>query len=76
MVTEIEKKGIPVAHMVNMVPVAQSIGSTRIIKTVAIPHPLGDPALSPEAQYELRYKLVAKALHTLEENLTEQLVYE
>jgi len=75
MVIEIEKEGIPTAHMVNMVPVAQNVGSARIVKTVAISHPLGDPALSQEEQYDLRYKLVEKALAALTDDIDEQTVY-
>lgn len=76
MVRELEQKGIPTAHMVNMVPVAQSIGSTRIVKTTAIPYPLGNPLLSDEEQHNLRYRLVKKAVDALGEDIGEQTLYE
>ena len=75
MVREFEKKGIPAVHMVNMIPVAQTVGSTRIVKTVAISHPLGDPSLSPQDQYALRYRLVEKALNVLTDDISEQTIY-
>lgn len=76
MVKELEKKGIPSAHMAHLIPVAQTVGSTRIIKTVSIPHPLGNPELSEEDQHDLRYKLVIRALDSLTDNISEQTIYE
>jgi len=61
--------------MVNMIPVAQNVGSTRIVKTVAISHPLGDPALPEKEQRDLRYNLVKKALDVLTDDISEQTVY-
>ena len=76
MVKEFDKAGIPTIHMVNMVPIATDVGSARIIQTVSIPHPLGDPNLPQDKQYDLRKNLVMKALNTLTEDVTEQTIFE
>lgn len=76
MVKELDKADIPTIHMVNMVPVAKDVGSGRIIQTVSIPHPLGDPSLSEDKQYELRKKLVSKALDALTVDIEEQKIFE
>ena len=44
--------------------------------TVAIPYPIGNPDLSPEDEYELRKKLVDKALLALTTEITEQTIFE
>ncbi len=76
MVKELDKAGIPTAHLVNMVPVAKDVGSGRIIQTVSIPHPFGDPALPEDKQYDLRRSLVEKALNTLTEDVKEQKIFQ
>ena len=45
MVKEIEKTGIPVVHMCTVVPISKTVGANRIVPTIAIPHPLGNPSL-------------------------------
>ena len=65
MVKEIERHGIPVVHMCTVVPISLTVGANRIVTTVAIPYPLGDPSLPPAEEKELRRKLVKKALDAL-----------
>ena len=65
MVKEIERHGIPVVHMCTVVPISLTVGANRIVPTVAIPYPLGDPSLPPAEEKELRRKLVKKALDAL-----------
>ena len=65
MVKEIERAGIPVVHMCTVTPISMTVGANRIVPTSAIPHPLGNPALSPEDEKILRRKLVSKALLAL-----------
>ena len=48
----------------------------RIVSTVAILHPLGNPALEPKDEYELRYKLVEKALEALQTPVEGQKVFD
>ena len=65
MVKEIERAGIPVVHVCTVVPISQTVGANRIVPAVAIPHPLGNPSLTPEDEYKLRYNLVKLALEAL-----------
>jgi betaine reductase len=76
MVKEIESTGLPVVHMCTVVPISLTVGANRIVPTVAIPHPLGNPALSHEDEKELRRKLVENALHALTVSVEEQTVFE
>ena len=65
MVKEIERHGLPVVHMCTVVPISMTVGANRIVPTVAIPYPLGDPSLPPAEEKELRRRLVKKALRAL-----------
>jgi glycine reductase len=76
MVKEIERAGIPVVHMCTIVPISKTVGANRIVPTVAIPHPLGNPSLTPQEEKSLRRGLVEKALKALETEITEQTVFE
>lgn len=62
--------------MCTITPVSMTVGANRIVPTIAIPHPLGNPALSMEDEYALRRKLVEKALRALETPITEQTIFE
>ena len=42
-----------------------TVGANRIVPTVAIPYPLGNPNLEPADEKELRRKLVKKGLEAL-----------
>lgn len=75
MVKELEKAGFPIVQMCNLVPVATTVGANKIVPTISIPYPLGDPATSPEAQWKLRTARVKVALDALTEDITEQKVY-
>lgn len=76
MVKEVERAGIPVVHMCTVVPISLTVGANRIVPTIAIPHPLGDPKLEPKEEKALRRKLVERALEALETEVTEQTVFE
>jgi len=75
MVKEVEKAGFPVVQMCNLIPVAKSIGSNRIVPTISIPYPLGDPDTAPEVQWKLRYHRVKVALESLATDIKEQTVF-
>ena len=75
MVREIERAGIPVVHMCNLVPVAVSVGSNRIVPTISIPYPLGDPATPIEEQISLRDHITRTALEALSQDVKEQTVF-
>lgn len=61
--------------MCTIVPISLSIGANRIVPTVSIPHPLGNPGLSPEAEKALRRELVERALTALSTPVDEQTVF-
>jgi glycine reductase complex component B subunit gamma len=76
MVKEIERAGLPVVHMCTVVPISLTVGANRIVPTVAIPHPLGNPSLEKQDEYDLRYRLVERALKALETPVEGQKVFE
>ncbi len=63
-------------HMCTVTPISLTVGANRIVPTIAIPHPLGNPALTHEEEYELRKKLVSKALKALTTEVTDQTIFE
>lgn len=76
MVKEIERAGIPVVHMCTIVPISLTVGANRIVPTIAIPHPLGNPSLSLEEEKDIRRNLLTKALKALETEVSGQTVFE
>ena len=76
MVKEIERTGIPVVHMCTVTPISMTVGANRIVPTIAIPHPLGNPALSMEEEYAIRHKLVERALNALTVEVEDQTIFE
>ena len=76
MVKEIERAGLPVVHMCTITPISLTVGANRIIPTIAIPHPLGNPALDKADEKKLRRQLVEKALKALTTKVTGQTVFD
>ena len=76
MVKEIERTGLPVVHMCTVVPISLTVGANRIIPTIAIPHPLGNPVMEKKDEVTLRRKLVERALKALETEVIDQTVFE
>ena len=76
MVKEIERAGIPVVHICTVVPISLTVGANRIVPTIAIPHPLGNPALPIDEEKKLRKELVSKALKALQTEVEDQTVFE
>jgi len=76
MVKEIERTGIPVVHICTVVPISLTVGANRIVPAVAIPYPLGNPALDKIEEKKLRRKLVTKALKALTTEVDKQTVFE
>ena len=76
MVKEIERAGFPIVQMANLIPVAKTVGSNKIVPTISIPYPLGDPSTSKEEQWKLRYHRVGVALDALEKDVDDQTVFE
>ena len=76
MVKEIEKAGFPIVQMANLVPVAKTVGANKIVPTISIPYPLGDPSTSKEEQWKLRYHRVGVALDALATDIEDQTVFD
>ena len=65
MAKEIERAGFTITTMCNLLNVAKSMGNNRLVQTVSVPYPLGDPQLSREEEWKLRYHRVGVALDAL-----------
>ena len=76
MVKEIERAGIPGVHICTVTPISMTVGANRIVPAIAIPHPLGNPALSLEEERAIRRRLLEKALRALSTPVTEQTIFE
>jgi glycine reductase len=74
-VKELERAGIPTAHVCSIIPVAQMVGSARIVTGSKIVNPLGNAELQPEDEKELRRAILKKALEALQKDLGEQTVF-
>ena len=75
MAKEIERAGFPVVVMANLIDVAKTVGSNRIVPTTSVPYPLGDPTLSKEEEWALRYHRVGVVLDALAEDISEPKVF-
>lgn len=64
MVKEIERYGIPIVHMATITTISESVGANRIVPTVAIPYPVGNPELGSKENI-LRDELVERAIRAL-----------
>ena len=62
--------------MCTVVPISLTVGANRIVPTVAIPHPLGNPSLSMEEEMTIRRNLLTKALKALSTPVDGQTVFE
>ncbi len=76
MVKEIERYGIPIVHMATITTISQSVGANRIVPTVAIPYPVGNPNLTPEDEHKMRYEMVERAVNGLATDITESTQFE
>ena len=76
MVKEIERAGIPVVHVCTVTPISLTVGANRIVPAIAIPHPLGNPALPAEEEKKIRRKIIQTALDALAAEVDKQTVFE
>ncbi len=76
MVKEIERYGIPIVHMATITTISESVGANRIVPTIAIPYPVGNPNLPKGEEYALRKKMVGKALNALATEVTKPTQFE
>ena len=63
-------------HVCTVTPISMTVGANRIVPAIAIPHPLGNPALTPEEEYNLRTKIVNRALEALTTEVKDQTIFE
>ena len=76
MVKEIERAGIPVVHICTVTPISMTVGANRIVPAIAIPHPLGNPALDKDEEKKRRREIVEKALKALTTEVDGQTIFE
>lgn len=76
MAKEIERSGLPITVMCNLTNIAKTVGSNRIVPTVSVPYPLGNPGLSEEAEKAMRKHRVEVAVKALETPVEEQTIFE
>jgi glycine reductase len=61
--------------MANILPIAKTVGANKLVPTLSIPYPLGDPDTPVEQQWKVRYHRVGVALDALTTDVTEQTVF-
>ena len=76
MVKEIERAGLPVVHICTVTPISMTVGANRIVPAIAIPHPLGNPALDKAEEKVLRRHIVEKALEALTTEVDGQTIFD
>lgn len=75
MVKVIERAGLPVVQMCNLIPVSSSLGVNKIVPTISIPYPLGDPQTPADVQWNLRVHRTRKALEALTADIDSPTVF-
>lgn len=63
-------------HICTVTPISMTVGANRIVPAIAIPHPLGNPALDRNEEKELRRKIVEKALDALTTEVDGQTIFD
>jgi glycine reductase len=71
-----EQAGLPAVLITALPSIAAAAGANRIVKGVAIAHPLGDPSLSLPAEVALRKRIMERALEMLSTPVEPQTVWE
>lgn len=75
MVKAIEEQGIPAVHVCTIIPISETVGANRILPSIAIPYPTGNPTLSRNEELILRKKMMLKALGALSSNIDSQTIF-
>ncbi len=57
--------------MATITTISESVGANRILPTVAIPYPVGNPNMDQEDEYNLRKDMVTRALKGLATEIEE-----
>lgn len=74
MVKEIERFGIPIVHLATITTISESVGANRIVPTIAIPYPVGNPDLA-DKEYAMRLDMTKRAVESLAEEVTDPPLY-
>lgn len=67
MTKEIERAGIPIVHVTNLVNISEGIGSHRIMRGNSVLHVFGNPSLPPAAEVAYRKDLCERTINMLAE---------
>lgn len=62
--------------MATITTISQSVGANRIVPTVAIPYPVGNPTLAAEDEHAMRYEMVDRAVNALGTEISESTQFE
>lgn len=62
--------------MANIISIAKTVGANRMVPTISIPYPLGDPNTPEEYQWKVRKHRVEVALDCLATSITDPTVFE
>ncbi len=62
--------------MATITTISKSVGANRIVPTVAIPYPVGNPNLDPKDEAILRRSLTEKAIEALSTEVSEPTEFE
>jgi glycine reductase complex component B subunit gamma len=65
MAVEMERRGLPVAMISALPPVALELGANRVVRGVKIPHPCGEPGSDSAHDFAVRQEIVSRALAAL-----------
>jgi betaine reductase len=66
---------LPVVQICTMTPVAEMVGSHRIVQGSGIVHPLGLASASPEDEVRLRRRILDRALTALQTSVDKPTVF-
>jgi glycine reductase len=72
----LERAGLPTVLVTAMTPLAQSVGINRIVRGKAVPHPFGDPTMTPDEERRYRRRIVEEALEALKTEVNSPTVFE
>lgn len=75
MVKAIEEQGIPAVHVCTIVPISETVGANRILPSIAIPYPTGNPNLTRSEELTLRKNMMIKALSALGKSIDGQTIF-
>ena len=59
-----------------MPAIPMSVGASRVVRGVRVPHVCGDPALSEDKDHELRVRIVETALRSLTTDVSGPTLFE